>query len=157
MDSTAKPQARYEIGSASGRVRKGEWKGKLCLHPDCQSTVSSRGLCRKHYQAEYWASGRGRIDRAKRRDARLKHRYGISGQEYDAMVEAQGGRCAVCREFPSQENTRAHWSGKLCIDHCHETGRIRGLLCNDCNLTVGYGKSAAILSAAAEYVRLHYG
>jgi hypothetical protein len=41
----------------------------------------------------------------------------------------------------------------LCVDHDHDTGKIRGLLCNDCNLAVGYGKTAEVLQRAAEYVR----
>jgi DNA-binding sugar fermentation-stimulating protein len=56
------------------------------------------------------------------------------------MLAEQGGLCAVCKQPPTQNNTRAHWDGKLCVDHCHDTGRVRGLLCNDCNLAVGYGR-----------------
>lgn len=71
------------------------------------------------------------------------------------MVEAQHGLCAVCGEPPNGENTRAHWGGKLCVDHDHDTEKIRGLLCNDCNLAVGYGKTPEKLRAAAEYLQRH--
>jgi hypothetical protein len=72
------------------------------------------------------------------------------------MVEQQGGKCAVCLQPPG-ENVRAHWGGKLCIDHCHDTGKVRALLCNDCNLVIGYGKTEQVLLRAAQYLRDHSG
>ncbi|CAA0134581.1 Uncharacterised protein [Mycolicibacterium vanbaalenii] len=82
----------------------------------------------------------------------MRHRYGLDQAGYDALFAEQGGVCAICKEVPTPRNTRAHWDGKLCVDHDHDTGRIRGLLCNDCNLAVGYGKSSEALRAAAEYI-----
>lgn len=70
---------------------------------------------------------------------------GASGVEWPARQ--------TCKQPPSRENTRAHWAGKLCVDHCHDSTKVRGLLCNDCNLAVGYGKTEAILRAAADYLR----
>ena len=69
------------------------------------------------------------------------------------MVKERYNKCDVCGEPPSTENTRAHWNGKLCIDHDHATGKVRGLLCNDCNLAVGYGKTPDKLRLAAEYLQ----
>lgn len=112
-------------------------------------------MCPSHYNKARWAAGvRPPSCNAKNyRNAHLKHRYGITLDEYDAMAEAQGGVCAVCGRPPTAKNTRAHWSGKLCVDHCHDTNRVRGLLCNDCNLAVGYGKTERVLLAAAAYLR----
>lgn len=76
---------------------------------------------------------------------------------HDALVALQNGLCAVCGEPPTARNTRAHWDGKLCVDHDHATGKVRGLLCNDCNLLIGYGKSPDVLRAAAVYLDSHAG
>jgi Recombination endonuclease VII len=62
------------------------------------------------------------------RDKYMKRRYGISRADYDALFERQGRVCAICRK-PSKE--------RLCVDHCHVTGMIRGLLCRKCNFGLG--------------------
>jgi hypothetical protein len=64
------------------------------------------------------------------RKSYLKRNYGITLQEYDAMFEAQGGMCAICGEPRPEERT-------LHVDHDHETGEIRGLLCFRCNNALG--------------------
>lgn len=125
----------------------GKWKGVGCSK--CGEPAVSLGLCSACYQRKH----KKRPTPEKARARRIKHRYGITLEQYDAMVEQRGNRCDVCGDPPSAANTRAHWNGKLCIDHCHDTGRVRGLLCNDCNLAVGYGKTSAILERAAAYLR----
>jgi hypothetical protein len=78
------------------------------------------------------------------RRAQLKRLYGISPAEYDALLAKQGGACAICRK-------RA--KGRLCVDHCHVTGTVRGLLCNECNCALGYLKDdQASLVAALAYL-----
>lgn len=60
---------------------------------------------------------------------KLKERFGISLEDYNIMLEAQGGVCAA---------NGCHSTDKmLTVDHCHETNKIRGLLCNKCNLSIG--------------------
>lgn len=132
----------------------GKWRGVTCSADGCNDAAKCMGMCMSHYNKHRWASGARppSVNTASRRAARIKHRYGIAAAEYDAMLAEQGGRCAICREYPTKRNTRAHWDGKLCVDHDHETGRIRGLLCNDCNLVAGYGKSPVVLRAAANYL-----
>jgi hypothetical protein len=61
------------------------------------------------------------------RELRLK--YGVSEQEYDAMLIAQGGRCKICGGISTGRG--------LGIDHDHATGKIRGLLCVSCNAALG--------------------
>jgi hypothetical protein len=70
-----------------------------------------------------------RADPAARRDYELHRRYGLPEGEYAKMLEAQGGRCAICGNRP---RTQA-----LALDHDHRTGRIRGLLCANCNRGIG--------------------
>ena len=110
-----------------------------------------------HYNKTRWAEGYRppSVNPASRRHAHLKHRYGLTREEHDRLLAEQGGVCAVCGQPPTSANTRAHWDGKLCVDHDHDTGKVRGLLCNDCNLAVGYGKSPEILRAAARYLERH--
>lgn len=67
-----------------------------------------------------------------RRKRHLERKYGITQPQWDAMFEAQGGVCALCK-VPG----RAGRHGKLVVDHCHETGKVRGLLCGPCNVAIG--------------------
>jgi hypothetical protein len=61
------------------------------------------------------------------------------------MVEGQGGRCAICRR-----------KRKLIVDHDHETGTVRALLCNPCNLMIGYaGDRVGLLEKGIEYLEIH--
>lgn len=66
---------------------------------------------------------------------RLTKTYGISLEQYKAMVEEHDGKCGICGEegFELVKGQRL----KLVIDHCHATGRVRGLLCHNCNRGIG--------------------
>jgi len=79
--------------------------------------------------------------------AKLWITYRIRPAEYYRMLEQQLGRCAVCYE-PAE--------GKLNVDHDHETGKVRGLLCLNCNLMLGHARdNAATLAAAITYLESH--
>ena len=129
----------------------GRWKNKNC---ECGEPVHCKGLCASCYRKQYTPPKR---TSEQARASRIKHRYGITIEQYQKMVEERNNLCDVCGNPPSESNTRAHWNKKLCIDHNHDTGRVRGLLCNDCNLAVGYGKTPDILERAAKYLRFHNG
>lgn len=72
--------------------------------------------------------------------------YGLSTGEYDAMLARQDGRCAICHLRPR--------SKRLAVDHDHNTGRVRGLLCGSCNrrLLGAAHDDPAILRRALEYL-----
>ena len=75
----------------------------------------------------------------------LKRTYGITVDVYDAMLQAQRGRCAIC---DSAEK------GRLVVDHCHDTGVVRGLLCVACNAALGpFGTEDRLLSALTYLIR----
>lgn len=67
----------------------------------------------------------------------LKYAYGMTLDQYDELLESQGGVCAACRGTCSKEY--------LSVDHDHETGEVRGLLCSTCNLALGYVKDSVDL------------
>jgi hypothetical protein len=73
-------------------------------------------------------------------------------QQYDEMLEAQGGCCALCgSDFPGGR-------GRFVVDHCHDTGRIRGLLCNLCNVGLGALRdSPQLLQKAIHYLGENHG
>jgi Recombination endonuclease VII len=74
-------------------------------------------------QREYVASGR---KSASSRKSHLKRKYGLTLEAFDQMLASQGGGCAICGR-PDADN----------VDHDHETGRVRGILCWNCNIAVG--------------------
>jgi hypothetical protein len=79
----------------------------------------------------------------------IKHRYGITREEYDALTIKQGGLCAICKG----SDPRRGKSTRLFVDHDHETGRVRGLLCHRCNVALGgFSDDIARLRAAANYL-----
>jgi hypothetical protein len=80
------------------------------------------------------------------RKSRLKSKFGIGVEYYEALLRSQKEGCAICGKQGS--NKRA-----LAVDHCHVTGKIRGLLCGRCNMGIGLlGDTAQQLKAAYEYV-----
>jgi len=71
--------------------------------------------------------------------------YGISVEEYDQMLEDQGGTCYICGEPPQGR--------ALDIDHCHKSGKVRGLLCSNHNRALGLlGDDPALLLKSIEYL-----
>jgi hypothetical protein len=81
--------------------------------------------------------------RERRRGYNNRYAYGISCLDREDLLVRQGGVCAICREP----------ANPLCIDHCHISGQVRGLLCNQCNLGLGiYRDDPARLRSAADYL-----
>jgi hypothetical protein len=72
---------------------------------------------------------------------------GLTEDEYNRLFEQQGGVCAIC----GHTGTGKH--GYLCVDHDHKTGKVRGLLCNSCNMGLGhFGDNASILKKMIDYL-----
>lgn len=86
------------------------------------------------------------------RASRLKTAYGITLEDFDKMFVEQGGVCAICKLPQTVENRKGVVS-HLCVDHCHKTGKVRGLLCNNCNKGIGNLKESKLnLLRAIEYL-----
>lgn len=87
------------------------------------------------------------------RNNTLKYKYGINIKEYNKMFENQKGLCAICNNSEIRLNNRGNIR-KLCVDHCHKTGKIRGLLCSNCNYLLGIAKdNIQTLSNAIKYLQ----
>jgi hypothetical protein len=75
----------------------------------------------------------------------LRRNFGITPDDYDKMLHDQGGGCAICHEPPR--------AMRLAVDHCHDSGSVRGLLCNLCNRGIGALKDdPTILARAIQYL-----
>jgi len=102
------------------------------LYPYCRECKYT------HAQDDYRLNGWGK---------HLKRTYGITIEDYNALLEQQDGVCAICK------NEHEH---ALCVDHDHETGDIRGLLCKPCNVAIGNFKDdTRRLEEAIKYLDMY--
>lgn len=118
---------------------------------------------RKKWQREYYAKNAEKM-RAHQKAWRDKHSpefhsartrryylpntYGITVEEYETMLQSQNNACAIC----STTTPTGKWK-VFAVDHCHKTGRARGLLCNECNRGMGLlGDSPERLQKAVDYL-----
>lgn len=86
----------------------------------------------------------------------LKRRFGIEIEQYTAMLEEQRGVCAICGKAEAATHRVTGQVRRMAVDHCHETGKIRGLLCTHCNAILGHAKDRTeVLEAAIRYLRKH--
>ena len=77
-------------------------------------------------------------------------KYGLTHDDYERMHAAQGGRCAICGTTES----KGHGGKHLAVDHDHETGEVRGLLCGNCNRGIGWlNDDPDVVQRAADYLR----
>src|ERR1700693_631716 len=84
------------------------------------------------------------------RNSHFIHYYGITLEEYDSIFKDQKGCCAICGIYYSKLKK------KLCVDHNHLTGKVRGLLCNACNQGIGYlQENNTTLLSALKYLEKH--
>lgn len=79
-------------------------------------------------------------------NSRLMYTRGITLDDYNNMLTAQRGVCAICKKISNDGR-------RLCVDHCHSTNRVRGLLCTYCNTAIGLFKDdVTLLSNAIKYL-----
>lgn len=112
----------------------------------CMAWNSKRHY-RNNRQAQIGRSRQWALDNPERCRARDRRRrfaaYGITEQQFDEMLEDQGGCCAICK---SKDNGFA-------VDHCHNSGAVRGILCQKCNKGIGLlGDDPNVIIAAARYL-----
>jgi hypothetical protein len=118
--------------------------------------MASCKVCRKKSLRAYVASRpdyhRAVYDRtrSKTRERHLIRKYGITLADYEVMLKTQHGKCAICKAPESDQFKQVFH-----VDHCHASGRIRGLLCRGCNHMLGVvADNTEILQQAISYLKL---
>jgi hypothetical protein len=113
-----------------------------------QATEHYRNNRERHLETQReWVSKNGR----RVKDLHLQRKYGIDIEQYEKLLEQQNGKCAICGR--DEQSTRYK---KLAVDHCHDTGEIRGLLCSHCNRGIGLlGDNPDTLESAITYLKNH--
>lgn len=129
--TTTQIQAKYNKTEKGKRThRKAQKK--------YQKTEKGKKLLQKHNK---------RYNKSpKRKDWYLRNRFGITLEQYDEMFENQNGVCAICGEINIDGR-------RLAVDHNHETGKIRGLLCTGCNTRLGILEHKTWRSLAEKYLK----
>jgi hypothetical protein len=86
----------------------------------------------------------------------LWRNYGITVEYYNVLLAGQSGKCAICGLVPLNQCNRGRLSGRLHVDHDHDTNEIRGLLCSNCNTGIGLlGDNRETVFAAVHYLDVH--
>ena len=99
----------------------------------------------KELKARWYRENKEKSAESARRSSMMRL-YGITPEERDQLLVSQGNKCAVCG---SDEPCGKGWH----VDHCHSSGKVRGVLCNHCNLMLGYARdNSATLQAAIQYL-----
>lgn len=102
--------------------------------------------CKPCRSAKRKTHSNGRVGREAERRAHLQARYGITLEDYNDLLESQNGLCAVCDKPMERIN----------VDHCHSSGKVRGLLCFGCNVAIGhFNDDIEVILSAVEYIRKH--
>lgn len=87
---------------------------------------------------------------------KLKDRYGITPEQYVELFSNQNGRCDICKKEETARHNRSKKVQKLAVDHCHLTGKVRGLLCQDCNRGIAkFHENIDSLKKAIAYLTKH--
>lgn len=107
---------------------RSERQFEQCIVSRCAETPEAHGYCQSHYY--------------------VKYKHGVSPELFQAVVDAQGGKCAICGKSEPRAGSR------LAVDHCHATGEFRGALCTNCNQGLGkFFDNEDFLQAAINYLR----
>ena len=101
-------------------------------------------------RAAEWAVANKEKAALNKRKRDLAARYGMTIEEWDELFIAQGAKCAICG---THNLGKRQWH----TDHCHETGKVRGILCMQCNAMLGFSKdNVTVLNNAIEYLERSY-
>lgn len=128
---------------------------RVCKNCDKEYSLDDEGSRHKYCSEACYKKKHAETFKTCKRDYRsrmtywLRHKYGITLEDRDQMLEEQGGCCAICR---TDTPTGYNWH----VDHCHETGKVRGLLCSKCNQALGLVfENVQTLRSMITYVENH--
>ena len=126
-------------------------KLRICSFNRCpRPPVEGKLTCQHHldyakkYRKAYYKSHKSDVDYFSYEN-HLRWQYGISHKELTSMLVSQDNKCAICRE---------EFTDTPCVDHNHNIGAIRGLLCRGCNTKIAIFDNALLLESAAKYLSL---
>lgn len=127
--------------------KPGGLHGRVAKCKDCTSDLQKANRAKIRECERRWRRNNPEKAEQKRRRQLLRKHYGITLEDYDDLMDKQANGCAICGE-PCK-------SGKyLAVDHDHETGEVRGLLCASHNVGLGmFGDDPVLLAAAIEYLK----
>ena len=128
--------------------KQAEWRKN---HPERLKAYNANWYVANRAKAKARSERYAQANPEKVRSRKLKRDHGINIENYDSMLKSQHGLCAICKSPPSKANAREM---VLHVDHCHNTGKIRGLLCAHCNRMLGLAKdNQETLLKAATYLK----
>ena len=116
------------------------WANKTKICPECHRELPRSAFYNKDHVCK-----KCRPSYQRKTGSAMKYKYGITRKQFDFMLKAQDYKCAICgKEITDQE---PH------IDHDHNTGKVRGLLCGKCNTALGlFGDDPSLLNKAVQYL-----
>jgi hypothetical protein len=131
-----KPSDQYYV--TKGKSGRPPYRFKFCKACHCIRTKAAYRKWPKDKYADYC------------KNSQLKKNYGISLADFRQMRATQGHKCAICG------TSDPGGKGEFHVDHCHDTGAVRGLLCHGCNVGIGHlSHDIGRLAAAIAYLRSH--
>lgn len=113
-----------------------EFKHKTEYYRDSDMSTGYASRCK--YCAKI--ASQKSMSKDERRLYRLMWKYGVSKDKFLELMDKQNASCAICSHPFDLELGNRYSDYYPCVDHCHSTGKIRGLLCRSCNLSIGYAK-----------------
>lgn len=142
--ATAAKRAKTAADPGPNRARAATWRAKNRDRVLARSTAYYRENREKVLEGQRRAKAKDPVRYRRYGWLWQLRKYGLTAEDFDALVIAQSGLCAICDD----QLERAH------IDHCHVEGHVRGILCGNCNRGLGMFKDdPTLLERAAEYLR----
>ena len=143
----------YESLNSSNNMTPHRKGYRVCAYCKVEKKYSEFHVNKKNVHGIGYGCGECILKRngsAKIRSQRIKRLYGITLDDYNRMLKIQNNRCAICNGTATGNR---RWKN-LSVDHCHATGKVRGLLCHDCNTGIGKMKDdVEILDKAIAYLK----
>lgn len=124
-------------------------KPKDAYYKEKRSKQGIQSMCKDCFKV-WQQSDKGKIASRK---AHLQQQYNLTLDDYDKMLQEQNNSCAICgtNVVECEKGSGNH----LAVDHCHSTGKVRGLLCASCNILLGKAKdNITILQSAINYLKM---
>ncbi len=146
---------KCKLNKSKTEFHKNQNKCKACVKIYCKEYNKRVGVVAR---ASAYAKNPKNIKRIikNKRDSNIRIKYKIESEDYDSLFESQDGVCAICG-LPETEQRKGQIK-MLSVDHNHETGKVRGLLCGNCNIGIGnLQDNLDILASAVSYLQQPYG